>query len=35
MRTMTVEVQKAFDGQQSVQQAAASTQKQWMAEFKK
>lgn len=35
MRDMTVEVQKAFDGQQTVQQAAANTQKQWMVEFKK
>jgi multiple sugar transport system substrate-binding protein len=35
MREMDVEVQKMFDGQQTAQQAAAATQKQWLAEFAK
>jgi multiple sugar transport system substrate-binding protein len=35
MRQMDVEVQKMFDGQQTAQQAAASTQKQWLADFAK
>ena len=35
MRQMDIEVQKMFDGQQTAQQAAANTQKQWLAEFAK
>ena len=35
MRDMDVEVQKMFDGQQTPAQAAAATQKQWLAEFAK
>jgi multiple sugar transport system substrate-binding protein len=35
MREMDVEVQKMLDGQQTAQQAAAATQKQWLAEFAK
>lgn len=35
MRQMDVEVQKMFDGQETAQQAAANTQKQWQAEFAK
>lgn len=35
MRKMNVEVQKMFDGQQSAKDAAANTQKQWLAEFAK
>jgi multiple sugar transport system substrate-binding protein len=35
MRKMNVEVQKMFDGQQSAKEAAANTQKQWVAEFAK
>jgi multiple sugar transport system substrate-binding protein len=35
MRDMDVEVQKMFDSQQTAQQAAAATQKQWLAEFAK
>ena len=35
MRDMTIEVQKMFDGQQTAQQAAASTQTQWLAAFTK
>lgn len=33
MRAMTVEVQKSFDGQQSPAEAAAATQKAWIAAF--
>jgi len=35
MRQMDIEVQKMFDGQQTAQQAAANTQKQWLAAFAK
>ena len=35
MRDMTIEVQKMFDGQQDAKQAAAATQKQWLAAFAK
>ena len=35
MRDMTIEVQKTFDGQQSAKEAAAATQKQWLAAFGK
>jgi multiple sugar transport system substrate-binding protein len=35
MRDMDVEVQKMLDGQQTPEQAAAATQKQWLAEFAK
>jgi multiple sugar transport system substrate-binding protein len=35
MRLMDVEVQKMFEGQQTAQQAAAATQKQWLAAFAK
>lgn len=35
MRQMDVEVQKMFDGQQSPKDAAAATQKQWLADFAK
>ena len=35
MRKMNVEVQKMFDGQQSAKDAAANSQKQWLAEFAK
>jgi multiple sugar transport system substrate-binding protein len=35
MRHMDIEVQKMFDGQQTAQQAAANTQKQWLADFAK
>lgn len=35
MRKMNVEVQKMFDGQQTSKEAAANTQKQWLAEFAK
>lgn len=35
MRDMTIEVQKMFDGQQDAKQAAAATQKQWLAVFSK
>ena len=35
MRDMDVEVQKMFDGQQTAEEAAAATQKQWLAEFAK
>ena len=35
MRQMDVEVQKMLDGQQTAQEAAAATQKQWEAEFAK
>jgi multiple sugar transport system substrate-binding protein len=35
MRQMDIEVQKMFDGQQTAQEAAAATQKQWEAEFVK
>jgi multiple sugar transport system substrate-binding protein len=35
MREMDVEVQKMLDGQETAQQAAAATQKQWLAEFAK
>ncbi|MFO1141516.1 MAG: sugar ABC transporter substrate-binding protein [Amaricoccus sp.] len=35
MRQMDVEVQKMFEGQETAQQAAAATQKQWDAEFAK
>ena len=35
MRQMDIEVQKMFDGQQTAQQAAANTQKQWLADFAK
>ena len=35
MRQMDIEVQKMFDGQQTAQQAAANTQKQWLGEFAK
>ena len=35
MRKMDIEVQKLFDGQQTAQQAAANTQKQWLADFAK
>jgi len=35
MRDMDVELQKMLDGQQTPQQAAAATQKQWLAEFAK
>jgi multiple sugar transport system substrate-binding protein len=35
MRQMNVEVQKMFDGQQTAKEAAANTQKQWLAEFAK
>jgi len=35
MREMDVEVQKMLDGQQTAQQAAAATQKQWLAELAK
>jgi multiple sugar transport system substrate-binding protein len=35
MRKMNVEVQKMFDGQQTAKEAAANTQKQWVAEFAK
>jgi multiple sugar transport system substrate-binding protein len=34
-RDMDVELQKMLDGQQTPQQAAAATQKQWLAEFAK
>ena len=33
MRQMDIEVQKLFDGQQTAQQAAENTQKQWLADF--
>jgi multiple sugar transport system substrate-binding protein len=35
MRDMNVEVQKMFDGQQTAQEAAANTQKAWLAKFAK
>jgi multiple sugar transport system substrate-binding protein len=35
MREMVIEVQKMFDGQETAQQAAAATQKAWLAEFAK
>jgi multiple sugar transport system substrate-binding protein len=35
MRQMDVEVQKMFEGEQTAQEAAAATQKQWEAEFAK
>ena len=35
MREMTIEVQKMFDGQETAQQVAANTQKQWLVEFSK
>ena len=35
MRQMAVEVQKMLEGQQTAQEAAAATQKQWEAEFAK
>ena len=35
MRQMDIEVQKMFDGQQTAKEAAANTQKQWLAEFAK
>lgn len=35
MRDMTIEVQKTFDGQESAKEAAAATQKQWLAAFGK
>ena len=35
MREMTIEVQKMFEGQETAEQAAASTQAQWMKEFSK
>ncbi|MFO1208872.1 MAG: sugar ABC transporter substrate-binding protein [Amaricoccus sp.] len=35
MRQMDVEVQKMFEGQETAQQAAAATQKEWEAEFAK
>ena len=35
MRQMDIEVQKMFDGQQTAQQAAANTQKQWLGDFAK
>ena len=35
MRKMGVEVQKMFDGQQTAAEAAAATQKEWLAEFAK
>ena len=35
MREMVVEVQKLFDGQETAQQAAANTQKAWLADFAK
>ena len=33
MREMNVEVQKMFDGGQTAKDAAANTQKAWMARF--
>jgi multiple sugar transport system substrate-binding protein len=33
MRNMNVEVQKMFDGGQSAKDAAANTQKAWLAKF--
>jgi multiple sugar transport system substrate-binding protein len=35
MRQMDIEVQKMFEGQQTAQQAAANTQKAWLASFAK
>lgn len=35
MRDMTIEAQKMFDGQEDAKQAAAATQKQWLAAFAK
>jgi multiple sugar transport system substrate-binding protein len=35
MRDMNVEVQKMFDGQQTAKEAAANTQKAWLAKFAK
>ena len=35
MRQMDIEVQKMFEGQQTAKEAAANTQKQWVAEFAK
>lgn len=35
MRQMAVEVQKTFEGQQTAEQAAANTQKQWLDSFSK
>ena len=35
MREMDIEVQKMLDGQETAQEAAAATQKQWEAEFAK
>ena len=35
MRLMDIEVQKMLEGQQTAQQAAANTQKQWLASFAK
>ena len=35
MRDMTIEVQKMIDGKQTAQDAAAATQKQWLAAFAK
>ena len=35
MRDMTIEIQRMFEGQQTPEQAAAATQKQWLAAFDK